>query len=147
MHRAAEALNAQRSHSLENSILGAGGRRKRTSSESAPLVTSHVCPDLGQGNVHDKLSSKRYYVSGLVQGVGFRYFVQRAAQHLKLRGYVRNLADGRVEVYAVGPDESLTALHQALERGPRGASVSGVADEDAALESAIPGAFEIEYDA
>ena len=54
-----------------------------------------------------KLSAKRYFIRGRVQGVGFRYFAQREAEQLGLRGYTRNLDDGRVEVYAVGTAEQL----------------------------------------
>ena len=46
-------------------------------------------------NVDEKSGVRRYYVSGVVQGVGFRYFALRAAQRLGLAGYVRNLRDGR----------------------------------------------------
>ena len=46
--------------------------------------------------------AKRYFVSGMVQGVGYRYFTQAAAEKLRVTGFVRNLSDGRVEVFAVG---------------------------------------------
>jgi acylphosphatase len=97
--------------------------------------------------VRDELSSRRYYVSGSVQGVGFRYFVHRAAKGLKLTGYVRNLRDGRVEVYAIGTAASLTELRRELERGPRSAYVSGVAEEEASVERQFSETFSIEYDA
>jgi acylphosphatase len=97
--------------------------------------------------VRDPLSSKRYYVSGTVQGVGFRYFVERAARQLKLAGYVRNLSDGRVEVYAIGASASLAALQKELERGPRGAFVSRVEEEEAPLDLRFSESFSIEYDA
>ena len=67
--------------------------------------------------------------------MGFRYFVERAARHRKLSGYVRNLSDGRVEVYAIGPSGSLAGLRSELECGPRGAFVSRVDEEEAAFES------------
>ena len=67
----------------------------------------------------EKQIAKRYYVSGMVQGVGYRYFAQRTARGLALAGYTRNLSDGRVEVYAVGPDASLASLRTELMRGPR----------------------------
>jgi acylphosphatase len=57
-------------------------------------------------------------VQGRVQGVGFRWFAQRAAQKLGLKGYVRNLANGDVEVVAVGERETLEALVAQLRRGP-----------------------------
>ena len=79
-------------------------------------------------------SAKRYFVHGRVQGVGFRYFVERAAAELSLIGYTRNLDDGRVEVYAVGPPAKLADLNQQLWKGPRFADVRGVEAQDAAVE-------------
>ena len=66
------------------------------------------------------------YVSGRVQGVGYRYFVYKYASHLGLTGWVRNLKDGRVEVLAEGPAEVLESLLAELERGPGGSRVSEV---------------------
>mgnify|MGYP003335933289 CR=1 FL=1 len=65
-------------------------------------------------------------VSGRVQGVGFRYFVLRAATRLGLAGWVANLPDGRVQCVAEGPREDLEALALALLEGPAGALVSNV---------------------
>ncbi len=111
------------------------------------LLKSRVCSSWAGSVVHEEQNAKRYYVSGMVQGVGYRYFVERAAKYLKLAGYVRNLRDGRVEAYAIGPAESLTALRQTLERGPKGASVTDVTEEDATIEMNYADAFSIEYDA
>jgi acylphosphatase len=97
--------------------------------------------------VHEEQNAKRYYVSGMVQGVGFRYFAERAARHSNVTGYARNLRDGRVEVYAIGAAESLRALRNDLERGPRGASVSGVVEEEAIIDANYADGFSIEYDA
>ena len=97
--------------------------------------------------MHEEQIAKRYYVSGMVQGVGYRYFVERAAKHLKVAGYVRNLGDGRVEVYAIGRPTSLASLRRTLERGPSGASVTGVTEEDAAIDRTFADRFSIEYDA
>ncbi|HKQ86551.1 MAG TPA: acylphosphatase, partial [Candidatus Acidoferrales bacterium] len=72
--------------------------------------------------------ARRYYVSGMVQGVGYRYFVQRVAERLGLSGYAKNLRDGRVEVYAIGAEKDLMTLRAQLERGPESASVSGVSE-------------------
>lgn len=69
------------------------------------------------------------FVSGRVQGVGFRDFVLTRATVRGLSGYVRNLADGRVEVVAEGRRVALEALLDDLRRGPRGARVDGVAAE------------------
>lgn len=89
----------------------------------------------------------RYFVSGRVQGVGFRFFVERVARKLELPGYVRNLRDGRVEVFAKGTDAQLRALRAELERGPRFASVSGVAEEPAESMPEHGNEFRVEYDA
>ncbi len=56
------------------------------------------------------------FYSGRVQGVGFRFTVQRAATDLDLRGWVKNLPDGRVEILAQGDREKITRLCQTLER-------------------------------
>jgi acylphosphatase len=101
----------------------------------------------GETTVGDDQKAKRYYVSGIVQGVGYRYFAQRMAVRLTVTGYTRNLRDGRVEVYAIGPVESHTALRAALERGPQSASVSRVTEEEAEIEARFAGEFSIEYDA
>ena len=76
--------------------------------------------------------ARRWLVRGRVQGVGFRYFAQRAAVELGLTGYVRNLEDGRVEVYAIGPEARLAELAGVLHRGPRWAEVRGVEEQEAA---------------
>jgi acylphosphatase len=84
--------------------------------------------------VTDAQQAKRFFVSGAVQGVGFRYFTQDAAERLHLSGYVRNLPDARVEVYAIGTPDQLAKLRAALERGPRFASVSEVREEPVAID-------------
>ena len=87
-------------------------------------------------------SARRWIVRGRVQGVGFRYFAQRAAAELGLTGYARNLDDGRVEVYAAGPVEKLSQLAGLLHRGPRWADVRGVEEQEAAVHPC--GGFRIE---
>ncbi|MBV9296725.1 MAG: acylphosphatase [Acidobacteriaceae bacterium] len=82
----------------------------------------------------DRKRAKRWFIAGSVQGVGFRFFVQQKAQELGLSGYARNLSDGRVEVYAVGPVERLSDLAAALHRGPRMAEVRTVEERDEAVE-------------
>lgn len=62
--------------------------------------------------------TKHYLISGRVQGVGYRRFVQRQAIQLQLRGWVRNLRDGRVEAIAEGPVDRLTELEKRLREGP-----------------------------
>ena len=75
--------------------------------------------------------ARLYRIRGLVQGVGFRYFVQRAAAELGLTGWVKNLDDGRVEVYAVGPEEKLSELASRLWKGPAYSQVRGVEEQEA----------------
>jgi acylphosphatase len=71
--------------------------------------------------------AKRYFVSGDVQGVGFRYFVLRRAQRIpRLTGFVKNLHDGRVEVYAEAEEDRLKELEAALRQGPHGSRVDRV---------------------
>jgi len=65
-------------------------------------------------------------VRGVVQGVGFRWFVMRTAQALGVHGWVSNRVDGTVEVVADGGSDALAELERALERGPRGARVEHV---------------------
>lgn len=65
-------------------------------------------------------------VSGRVQGVGYRFFVQRHARDLGLRGYAENLSDGKVEVVAEGDEQSLERLLHWLRRGPPHSRVEGV---------------------
>ena len=65
-------------------------------------------------------------VSGLVQGVGYRYFALKRAQERGLVGSVRNLPDGRVEIVAEGSEEALDAFQGDLKIGPRFSKVSAV---------------------
>jgi acylphosphatase len=97
--------------------------------------------------VGDEKQTKRYFVSGNVQGVGYRFFVQRMAAKLGIGGFARNLFDGRVEVFATGSPAKLHELRMELERGPRFASVSGVREEEAQLNALFEARFVIEPDA
>jgi acylphosphatase len=65
-------------------------------------------------------------VTGIVQGVGFRWFVRERARRLGLAGWVRNLSDGSVEVAASGDPHQLELLRGELRRGPNGAHVDGI---------------------
>ena len=95
--------------------------------------------------VSENKQARRYLVSGIVQGVGFRYFSERAANRLRISGYAKNLPDGRVEVYAIGTPEQLAELRTALERGPWGARVSEVKEEGALPDSNFANGFVITY--
>ncbi len=86
-----------------------------------------------------------FLVQGRVQGVGFRWFVQREAAALQLKGWVRNTEDGHVEVVAAGDAEALSALKVVLRRGPRGSRVDAVVEHELeAKEGDGLGAFQIE---
>ncbi len=86
--------------------------------------------------------AREFLVRGQVQGVGFRWFVKKAADELSLKGFVRNEADGRVFVYAAGSEAKLSQLASRLQRGPRFAEVRGVDEREAVVQQC--GAFEIE---
>jgi acylphosphatase len=79
--------------------------------------------------------ARRYIVTGRVQGVGFRFFAQDAAMREGLHGWVRNLADGRVEVLAEGEAEAIERFARALHHGPPAARVERVE-----IEHAVPAA-------
>jgi len=76
-----------------------------------------------------------YRVRGRVQGVGFRYFVEHSAKELDIRGWVRNVDDGSVEVYAWGTSGQHSDLAGLLWKGPQWAEVRGVDESEAALEN------------
>ena len=63
--------------------------------------------------------ARKFLFSGNVQGVGFRFFTQRVAARHQIRGYVRNLEDGRVEAFAQGPEKSVEEFKHDLIAGPR----------------------------
>jgi acylphosphatase len=79
--------------------------------------------------VPDGLAARRFLVSGKVQGVFFRASTARTAEQLGLRGYARNLPDGRVEVLAVGTADALESLARWLRQGPPRARVTAVTAE------------------
>jgi acylphosphatase len=69
---------------------------------------------------------RHYLISGRVQGVGYRAFVKRAADHLHLKGKVRNLKDGRVEAIVEASEEEHAMLELELKQGPSHALVEGL---------------------
>ncbi len=89
------------------------------------------------------VQTRRYVVKGRVQGVGFRWYVEREARTLGLSGWVRNRADGSVEVLAAGSNEQLNLLYDKLRQGPRAARVDDVDVEETAPLSDM-GTFRIE---
>jgi acylphosphatase len=95
--------------------------------------------------VSESRLAKRYLVSGRVQGVGYRYFTQDAAEKLEMTGYVRNCEDGRVEILAMGAPWQHAKLRALLERGPMFSSVSEVREESAAIEPEFESGFVINH--
>jgi len=87
--------------------------------------------------------TQRFVVSGMVQGVGFRWFVLRRAQMLHLRGYARNLPDGSVEIVASGSAEALAELADALRLGPPRARVDAIETTELAEGPVPAGGFDI----
>ena len=75
--------------------------------------------------------ARRFLVRGRVQGVGFRWFVEREAHILGIAGWVRNNHDGSVEILAQGTRDQLAGLHGRLRDGPRAARVDAVEVSDA----------------
>ena len=73
-----------------------------------------------------EMIARRFFISGEVQGVGFRYFAQRSAARHQIRGFAKNLPDGRVEVLAEGPQKAVTDFQHDLAAGPTHSRVSHV---------------------
>ena len=88
-----------------------------------------------EAGVAARRQARFFFVEGRVQGVGFRFFVEHEANRLGVRGYVRNLYDGRVEVYAVGEEAVLQQLRGRLEQGPPGSRVEQVTEREAPHKS------------
>lgn len=79
--------------------------------------------------------ARKLLITGLVQGVGFRFFTQRIAARHQVRGYVRNLEDGRVEAFAQGNEKAVEAFKQDLTAGPQYSRVDDV--EEIVLEPSV----------
>lgn len=88
------------------------------------------------------LVARKFLISGRVQGVGFRYFIEARATAEGVHGWVRNLPDGRVEALLEGEQTSVDRVEAVLWRGPSGAVVDHVASE-AAVPSGRPTGFSI----
>jgi len=82
------------------------------------------------------IQARRFLVRGRVQGVGFRWFVEREAVILQVAGWVRNNSDSSVEVLAQGTREQLAGLYSRLREGPRAARVDDVEVSEA---ETVPG--------
>jgi acylphosphatase len=82
------------------------------------------------------VKARRFVARGRVQGVGFRWFVEREAHILGIAGWVRNNSDSSVEVLAQGTRDQLSGLRSRLQQGPRAARVDDVQESEA---KAVPG--------
>ena len=78
-----------------------------------------------------EVQARRFVVRGRVQGVGFRWFVEREAHMLGIGGWVRNNSDGSVEVLAMGTRDQLSGLRARLYQGPRAARVDDAQESEA----------------
>ncbi len=117
-----------------------------------PLICAAFCGDvraMGGGRcaldgigVRGMIVARRFLVAGRVQGVGFRFFVEDAAQREGVSGYVRNLSDGRVEALVEGDAEAVARVERALWSGPPGSRVEDVA-ADAVAPSGRASGFRI----
>ena len=90
--------------------------------------------------------AKRFFVSGRVQGVGYRYFAMNAAEQLNVTGYAKNLADGRVEIYAIGSSDQLRDFARELRRGPTFAAVVDICEAEAELLPDFSSGFSVAFD-
>ena len=88
------------------------------------------------------MKASKYIISGRVQGVGFRWFTKKRADEIGVRGYVRNLADGKVEVLAVAEANQLAAFLAILKAGPSYSAVTAVQQSEVTIATDYS-AFEI----
>ncbi|MEQ1762451.1 MAG: acylphosphatase [Pyrinomonadaceae bacterium] len=70
--------------------------------------------------------ARRFFVNGMVQGVGFRYFAQRSAAKHQVKGFVRNMPDGRVETFAQGSESQVNGFRDDIATGPRFSKVDDI---------------------
>jgi acylphosphatase len=108
------------------------------SGDESPHALPHVMTSSER-----QIEARRYIVRGRVQGVGFRWFVEREAHLLGIAGWVRNNRDGSVEIFAQGTRDQLSGLHARLREGPRASRVDSV-DVSEASPSEGAGSFRIE---
>ena len=80
------------------------------------------------------MKARHAIVTGRVQGVGYRFFAERAARELGVRGWVRNLSDGSVEAVAEGDEEAIGRFLARLRQGPRGSRVESLAEEEFSVQ-------------
>ena len=83
------------------------------------------------------MKTLRVLYEGRVQGVGFRYYTRREAQRLAMTGWVRNLADGRVEAVLQGSEEQLSAMLRWLKTGSPLATVDSIVQETCPMDRTL----------
>jgi acylphosphatase len=93
----------------------------------------------------EELQARRFVVFGRVQGVGYRNFVEQIARKMQLQGYVRNLRDRSVEVFAMGTGAALAELRNELQKGPVMARVTNVSEEPCLVDTRYLGDFSVEF--
>ena len=91
----------------------------------------------------NSMIARKFLISGLVQGVGYRYFSQRSAAKHQVKGYVRNMPNGSDEAWAQGPEPSVNAFRDDLVAGPRYSRVDHI-EELVTEPDAAFGTFRIE---
>lgn len=70
--------------------------------------------------------ARKFFISGIVQGVGYRFFAQRSAARYQVRGYIRNLKDGRVEALVQGSESAVESFRQDLATGPTDSQIDNI---------------------
>lgn len=118
-----------RQESRKENIYKANKKTLPPAGTSVSLIFQRVMPKVAEGTRRVHL-----FISGRVQGVGFRAFTQRQAKGLGLTGWVRNLRDGRVEAIVEGPKDKVAQLIEKVNRGPRAARVEKVDVKDESPE-------------
>ena len=113
-------------------MLGYAGGWARGIADRAVDLTELVVSEI-EVNVEmaADVQTRKFFVRGRVQGVGFRWFVEREAKTLGISGWVRNNSDGSVEVLASGTQEQLSGLRSRLQQGPRASRVDNVEEAEA----------------
>lgn len=101
--------------------------------------------DSGLAERGGSIEAFRARVSGRVQGVGFRWYVREAAVRLGIGGWVRNLGDGDVELYARGPAERLRELRRVVRQGPPASRVDRLEVVDRRVDPDAGSEFEVRF--
>ncbi|MDR1144918.1 MAG: acylphosphatase [Verrucomicrobiales bacterium] len=85
------------------------------------------------------MKARKFFYTGSVQGVGFRYSVRQIAAGFDVTGYVRNLPDGRVELFLQGADDEVAAMADDIARSHLNGHIKSVESRDAAVDAQLKG--------